>query len=333
VTDRPLVHIGYHKTASTWLQKTYFPSVRNASLVPRQVAIDAFLEVGALRFDPEQTRRRLEEAAPGRLILSLEGLSGYLHNGGLSGALSKDMAHRLKTTLPDADIVVFIRRQPDVLAASYAQYVRYGGTHPAERYLFPGEYKSLKHTRRDKNPRFELDHFDYLPLLRLYRDLFGADRVHVYLYEALRSEYDVFVEAFNHRFGLQCTELPDTGAPVNRSLSPAALAVVRRINLFNAARVHDKRHFVHVPGMFWLGRGVGRVLTRLFPAERGSDLSKLVRADVLHRIEAHYAEANRQLAVELDLPLAQYGYPVARTGPAAEPVSRPAAPGACRAAS
>lgn len=333
MNTRPLVHIGYHKTATTWLQKAYFPSVRNASLVSRCAAVEAFLEVGALQFDPDQARRRIQGPAEERLILSLEGLSGYLHNGGMTGALSKDIAHRLRGTLPDADIVVFIRRQPDILAASYAQYVRYGGSHALERYLFPTEHKSLKHTRRDKSPRFELDHFAYLPLLRLYRELFGRDRVHVYLYEVFRSDCDNFVEAFSRRFDLDCSERPEAREPHNPSLSPAALAVVRRINLLTAARVHDKSHVAHIPGMFWLGRGVGRALSRLFPAARGSDLSRLASPALVRRIEDYYAETNRHLAAEFDLPLARYGYPVAAADTVPERTARPAVARAYRAVS
>lgn len=300
------------------MQRACFPAVGNAELVPRSVAIDAFIDVSALQFDPAATRRRIQAVAPRRPIISLETLSGYLHNGGMSGALSKDLAHRLHATLPDSDIVVFIRRQQDILAASYAQYVRYGGSHSLERYLFPRDYKSLKHTRRDKNARFEMDHFAYLPLLRLYRELFGRDRVHVYLYEAFRSDRSAFIRDFSKRFHLDCGAIPETRVPHNRSLSPQALAVVRWINLFTAARVHDKSHVLHVPGMFWVGRGIGLGLSRLLPARGGSDLSRLASSELVQRVRDYYAESNRCLAAEFDLPLREYGYPV-RAG---EPLSR-----------
>jgi len=301
------------------MQRTCFPAVRNAELVPRAVAIDAFIEVGALHFDPAAARRRIRAAAPRRPIVSLETLSGYLHNGGLAGALSKDLAHRLYATLPDADVVVFIRRQQDVLAASYAQYVRYGGSHSLERYLFPRNYKSLKHTRRDKNPRFEMDHFAYLPLLRLYRELFGKNRVHVYLFEVFRSDRYAFVRDFSTRFNLDCGTVPETGAPHNRSLSPQALAVVRWINLFTAGRVLDKSHILHIPGMFWVGRGIGRGLSRLLPARGGSDLSRLASDDLVQRVRDYYSESNRYLAAEFDLPLAEHGYPVQGGEPSTRP--------------
>ena len=33
---RPIVHIGYHKTATTWFQKHFYPCVRNARFVARE---------------------------------------------------------------------------------------------------------------------------------------------------------------------------------------------------------------------------------------------------------------------------------------------------------
>jgi len=310
VNTRPLVHIGYHKTASTWLQEAVLPFAREATLAPRDTAIRVLLEPNALTFDADAARRRLQ--ADNRLIVSLEGLSGYLHNGGMHGALSRDIARRLKAVLPDADIVVLIRRQPAILAASYAQYVRYGGTHSPERYLFPERFKSLKHTRRDKNPRFDLDHFAYLPLLRLYRDLFGRDRVHVYLYEAFKGGPRAFLQDFCGRHELDIdTAAPGPGTPPrNRSLPPAALSVVRRINLFTAGRVLDKTHLAHLPGAFWLGRGVGRLLTGMLAGDRGSDLGRLMPAARVREIERRYAAGNRALAQEFDLPLERYGYPL-----------------------
>ncbi|MEA3064356.1 MAG: hypothetical protein QOJ27_795 [Sphingomonadales bacterium] len=123
---RPVVHIGYHKTATKWFQKQFYPRVENAELVPRETVREAFLEPTALHFDPDRARAMLNGAGPGP-ILCEEGLSGYLHNGGLAGCLSKDVAYRIRGVFPEARIVIFIKSQPAVVAGSYEQYVRGGG--------------------------------------------------------------------------------------------------------------------------------------------------------------------------------------------------------------
>lgn len=313
-----LVHIGYHKTATTWFQRVLFPCVRNVRLVPRETAVAAFIEPGALQFDPALTRSWIGADRGERLILSLESLSGYPHNCGLAGAMSKDMAQRLRLTLPGADIVVFIRRQPEALLASYAQYVYAGGTHSLRHYLWPERYRSPKHDRRDRFPRFSLDHFDYLPLLRYYRELFGPGRVHVFLYEAFRADPTAFLEAFCARFALACDQPPATAARHNPSYPPWLLAVARCSNLFTAGRVVDKFHLLHVPGWFEVSRWLWRRLARIFPGRRGSARPECrFDASDLAAIHARYAASNRRLAIEFGLPLERYGYPLAPAQPGA----------------
>lgn len=308
MNTRPLIHIGYPKSASTWLQEAFFPHVDNANLVPKSAVVETFMEAGALSFDPDGARRRLRAVAPGRMLLSFENLSGYPHNGGMRGALSKDLACRLHRTLPDADVVALIRRQTDILAASYAQYVKQGGTHPPDRYLFPRDYRSHQHTRPDKNPRFELDHFAYLPLLQLYRRLFGRDRVHVFLYEAFNADQAAFIRDFCARLDLRCPHPLATHHYRNSSPPAPVLRLVRSVNLFTAGRVLDKSRVIHIPGAYWLGRGIGRVLSRLLAHTRRNGLSGLLPEHRVRQIEEYYAASNVQLAAEFDLPLAQYGY-------------------------
>lgn len=81
--------------------------------------------------------------------------------------------------------------------------MRNGGTHSLGRYLFPREHLRSRHFRRDKIPSFDLDHFAYLPLLELYRRLFGREHVHVYLYEAFRSDRAAFVDGLCERHALE----------------------------------------------------------------------------------------------------------------------------------
>ena len=93
---RPIVHIGYHKTATTWFQKNFYPLVRNARFVARDRVRAAFLEIGAFHFDAEAARAALGVEAGESVILCEEGLSGYLHNGGLGGHLSRSVAERIE---------------------------------------------------------------------------------------------------------------------------------------------------------------------------------------------------------------------------------------------
>src|SRR3569623_452287 len=111
---RPIVHIGYHKTATTWFQKAIWPSLESHEWVLRKVMLAALLEPPGMHCDPAEARRVLEldgRAKP--VVLSEENLSGYIHNGGLHGLVGPEMVRRIRAVLPDARIVVYVRNQPD----------------------------------------------------------------------------------------------------------------------------------------------------------------------------------------------------------------------------
>src|SRR5215218_3471564 len=87
---RPLLHIGYHKTGTTWLQRHVF---RNAeagfSFVGKPKALRlAFVDLSPFGFEPEAVRKDfqpgIEQAQARNLVpvLSFERLSGSPYAGG-----------------------------------------------------------------------------------------------------------------------------------------------------------------------------------------------------------------------------------------------------------
>jgi len=302
-----LIHAGYHRTASTWLQRGFFASLADVHRPSRAAITQALIAPHALHFDPGEARHRLAPTRQ-RVVLSMEALSGYPHNAGLNGCLAKDVASRLQRTFPDAHVMFVIRSQPEVISASYAQYVRRGGTASPNAYLWPQEAQTRY--RADKAPRFSVEHFDYLPLLRLYRELFGAERVFVYLYEALRADPEAFLERLAVDHGL--ARRPGTHAIGSgrrkASWPPALLRLARLLNHFTAREMVGKRYWLHVPGAYLLTRGICEGLHHLLP-QSGSDPERVLGVDNTAWLRAHYAASNRRLARELDLPLGGHGYP------------------------
>lgn len=307
---RPVVHIGYHKTATTWFQKAFYPMVENARFIPRAVARDAFLDDTAFRFDPAEAAAKLGLNDGEAVTLCEEGLSGYLHNGGLAGHLSKEMAHRIKAVLPDARIVVFIRSQPAIIAASYQQYVRGGGTFSFRRYAFGDLY--LRGARREiaKSPRFTFDHFDYLPLIAHYRALFGDENVHVFAYEAFRRQPRAFLRMFSERLGLTVDVDSLSMRSSNRSYGIPTMWVVRLLNLVTYRTVIDKHYVVHIPYWYAIARVVGEALNKLPLFGSSSAPSHILGGRAAEWIGQRYWRSNLALMELLGLPLDTYGYPV-----------------------
>ena len=104
--SRLLVHIGYHKTATNWLQRELFgrpdcgfhalrfPPVDGTPAVKR--GSSAFTNTHPLRFDADAVRRdlraRLDAAPDGCHVISNERLSGYPDAGGCTGVRLGGMA-------------------------------------------------------------------------------------------------------------------------------------------------------------------------------------------------------------------------------------------------
>ena len=309
----PIVHIGYPKTASTWFQKSFYPHVRSPRYVDRPRVNAAFLEGNALTFDPTEARSILGLADGEAGILCEEGLCGYLHNGGVSGSVSKDVAERIRQTLPDARIVVFVRAQPKILVAAYQQYVRAGGTHGVRRYLFPNDYLLGPNAVAYKQPRFDIDFFAYSPLIEHYERLFGRDKVHVFLFEDFQRGGTEFLRRYAGELGLDvdwdavslAPQLPSYGLPLTW--------IARFLNLFSARSVMDKRHILHIPGWYPLRRLLLEALNRTRLFGRPPSPERLFGRPLLAWLEAHYAEDNRRLAADRrGLALDRCGYPLDR---------------------
>lgn len=308
--SRPIVHIGFHKTATTWFQKVLYPSVRNFAYVDRVKVKRAFLRDTPFSFDPARAWDVLELPGGKPPILCEEELSGYLHNGGLGGLLSAEVARRIKAVLPDARIVVFIRAQPSMIAATYQQYIRGGGTRAVRRYLWAERYLRGAAAEPYKIPRFSFDHFEYDRLIAHYDGLFGREDVLVVPYEEFRRRPDATIAGMAERLGMDVELGGKARASVNRSYGAPLIPLARAMNLFTARTVLDKRAILDIPGWYGVRRFILEGLNRTGLFGDPPPPERLLGRDVVRRIEERYAESNRRLLGLRDLPLGELGYPL-----------------------
>lgn len=305
---RSVVHIGWHKTATTWFQRRYWPRVATHRQLDRERVKRAFLAPGAFEFDAEAARCTLAAECPPPWILCEEELSGNPHAGGLMGLLPKEVAHRLRATLPDAAIVIFVRQQVDAIAASYKQYLRQGGTHAPRRYLHPHEGRRGFRAAPWKAPSFRLGHFDYAALVGCYDALFGRANVHVLPYEEFRADAAGFLRAFGERLGVDVDPSGLGGPRENVSWGRRLLPVARALNRLSARNVADKAYVANLlPDA--LRRGLLEACNRPWLAGPPPDSRALFGEDLVAEMHERFAAGNRRLAAERGLPLARHGYP------------------------
>jgi hypothetical protein len=303
-----IVHIGYHKTATTWFQRCFYPVVENYRYIPSGRFRNILICPHAFAFDSQLVRACLDPDHDLPPLLCEEELSGGFLTGGHMGALSKELAERIQRVVPQAQIVVFIRHQVDIIAAAYTQYVRQGGTYAPKRFLFPARYYKGSWRLPYQMPLFAFEHFAYLGLIRHYRTLFGAERVHVFAYEALRQDPSGFLADYAHRLNLQVDWRRVDFNSVYPSYRHRTMRLARILNHLSYRNVAYKQYFFSLMRYKYLRRTIDWFDTTPMAGHKLAAPDLLGREIVAH-IEHFYADSNRILAAETGLPLAAYHYP------------------------
>ncbi len=179
-----IIHIGYPKTASTWLKKNFFPLSNQFQLIEEKVVIDQIIRPNALTFNPVQTKTFFTSNFHNNVIISESMLSGSLVMTGNNGVYTKEICYRLNEIFPDSRIVILIRNQPDIIASSYLEYIRKGGSYSIDRYLW----------RTINIPiEFRLEFFEYDLIIDLYKRTFGRNNIHIFFYEDFASNPKDFI--------------------------------------------------------------------------------------------------------------------------------------------
>lgn len=182
-----LIHIGYHKTASTWLQRDLFRNDRIGFYSPwrrEKIATDLILPDG-LTFNKGQIRSTYEggldkaSALDKVPVISHERLAGYPASGGYD---CKKIADHLYEVFPEAKILIVIRRQQDILKSWYKEYIYDGGALGYRRF-----FKSIGPKHIIRVPHFRYIYYRYHRLIAYYQMLFSKENVLVLPYELLKD--------------------------------------------------------------------------------------------------------------------------------------------------
>jgi hypothetical protein len=303
--DRPVVlHLGYPKTATTWLQRHVFqPGNGFVHLFARDEIADLFVKTDDQQFDEKVVRRRIEnrlaEVEPGQQpVVSLERLVGAPYAGGYDRLA---IARRLAAVFPDAGVLVCIREQVAAIASLYKQYVRSGGYEPLPAYLQPVEVYRLI-------PRFDFAYFDYGQAVDAYRSVFGG-RVNFVPYELLRADQAAFLGRLGDVLGRE-VGAPESDRVVRPGLSAAAIGVLRPVHRVLRRTELNQAPMVDAPRLATtLNRAAAWVDLRLPPRARRRFDDRMEQA-VATACGDRFRAGNRHASAALDLDLGALGYAV-----------------------
>ena len=220
---RHLIHVGYPKTGSTFLQE-WFQQHPEFRYVSRGVA--GFRSVnhmcvepgGAFRYyvtsseglaAPHSSVANLRPPRPGETPRPPERFKEK----------QAEVCDVLRTLYPGSRILIVTRGFREMILSGYSEFVRLGGTLDPE-----GMCRALG-TRLAEDEHHYLD-YDYL--VGLYLEAFGAENVILLPYELLRDDQRRFVAVLEETLGVDHAEI-DIGR-IHTSLSPTQMRWYPRLS-------------------------------------------------------------------------------------------------------
>ncbi|CUH80897.1 hypothetical protein TRM7557_03128 [Tritonibacter multivorans] len=303
-TDPVLLHVGYHKTATTWMQKHLFlPHHGYRQLLGHQEIFDKIVKPHGLRFDPTPAQDAIAEAkaalTPGEVpVLSSEVLSGHPFQGGHE---SDVYAERLARIAPKARILISVRDQMRIIPSVYMQYLQRGGTMPFDQFY--------EGTNRPGYFGFTDEHFEYDVLVAHYQKLFGAENVYVLTQESLQVDMEQAARDLADFMGASLfSGLRPEAKRVHAAGYPEyAAPLLRRAN-------HLQRSTLNPCPIVNLGETPGGVyrlaggLSRRWPLKSLSGSKRPISAYVAKRFAGRYTAHNERLAELVTHPIDLSGY-------------------------
>ncbi len=235
-----IFHIGYHKTASSWLQQSYFQEHPHIKLVNnyKEPWNDPFLNylisTADRKFEYEQCIEIFNSQIKSNLdnirkilLVSAERLSGHPFSGGYD---SFKIAERICLCFPTAKILCVVRNQVDMICSVYKQLIAEG---------FPGKLETLLFKNHWKTVGFDMSFYEYDLLLAKYQTLFGEDNVSVLPYEYLLKDKKLFLQKMCNYFGVSSKALiTPNKSIVNKSLPNVGLSCFRYMNYLRATEIY-----------------------------------------------------------------------------------------------
>lgn len=303
----PLIHVGFPKAISSWLQKHYFqPACGFFKILDSLETQLTIIKPSPFHFDASAAQRTLAQHAHRGVngaipVITAEALSGNMYCGGFDG---HELAQRIKAVAPQARLLLMVREQRSLIRSLYKSWIVWGMPHSIERMLQP--------LTPDLAPQFNLDFLRFDQRITCYQQLFGRDNVLVIPYEAFRQEPIPVLQRI-HRFA----QAPEATLPVLHDL-PVRKRVNRGTSLAWLYWLRLQNRWLYATPFNYSGllpADNDRLMKRLTrskknPLPRFTDawFEKSFQTAVAALTQGQFADSNRRLAELTGLDLARYGY-------------------------
>jgi len=295
-----IVHIGYHKTGSTYLQNKIFPYLKGVdfySYTGDKDILEGISENAALDVEIDNYKAEIAKLQSKNLLYSNENLIGPLFY--MTGLSKTDIAQNLKE-IGFEKVIITIRNQYDMLDSIYRQYIMEGGV--ARFDFFIGDWRYS----------FNLKHLRFYRLIKYYHSLFDKDNVLVLLNEEMKQNEAETIKKIELFTGGKYVKPENTLDPkkANISISNGSIRLLRIFNHF--VRSHHRPSNLLLPfaaRTFYFRYLLQRFLDP-YLISKFSSRKSFVAPDIRKHLHKKYAVSNAKLVKEFGLDLAKHNYPL-----------------------
>jgi hypothetical protein len=302
-STRPLIHIGYPKTASTWLQQVVFLNENTGFYAPWGAPAESvrkqFFNSDGFHVSAETARSQLEpgliEAIKQSLIpvFSNEMLTGFPSTG---RGWSKEIVHRIHDIFPEGKVFIVIREQKSMLLSSYRQHLMMGGT------LSINDFIVIEKTPRSLKHSCCVDFFYYDKIIDYYRNVFGRDNVLVLPFELFKQNKQIFCEKLLS-FAEANGKVDYSQSPKNVGTQGGKLSVLRPLNsVFNIW--FSPFHKPTIPLRHKMAAGIAL----LIPETIHEGIENRLRQFIAQNVGDLYRLSNQKTSQLIGINLADLGY-------------------------
>lgn len=310
MTDRtiPLIHVGYPKALSSWMQKWLFTPQNGFCKTLDSLTLQLFL-IDATPFTfktdkamswVEKSLRETPNSANLQQLITGESLVGHTHCGGYNAKINAD---RLKELCPQAKILIVVREQKATIRSLYKTFVIWGMPHSIDRILKPVE--------PNLSPQFHLDFLRYDLLVAYYQQLYGKDQVLVLPYELFADDGAGFLRKIFDFCAIENAEEKIKKLPINRKVNRGQtlvnLLIERWRNYFFLSTPFNYAGLFK-PTEAGLKKRIARSKNNPFPSFMDNWFESRFKQKVDAQCAGQFAESNRQLQKITGLDLKKYGY-------------------------
>ncbi len=299
IMSKVILHIGYPKTATKWFLGNFYPYVKNAGIIYNE---NLFYDMtpGKEYFEVRPDERYVERELK---IIATHALSGFGEGKLKIGTFRPFFLRHLKIQFPEATIIIFIRNQYEFLSSLYSSYLKRGGTEKIDTF-----YKLNSNNDGDF---FSFDYLNYAKAIKEYQDCFGAENVHVFLYEEFLEDNFRFLHEFVSKFDMSIDMDNISYQKKNEKLRIGLISLLQKSNKFFSKGLQPKKNYLNFPWIYThLNLNVDKLNQYSIFGKKFSS-KEMLSNNLKLFIHDYYKTSNQELINQFGLEAIKgYGYPL-----------------------